>query len=174
MSDLNVFVTKSDTAVIECPKCQKRKSISVASHKGKKYSTTVKCSCKNIFTIHLDFRQYYRKSTSLDGRYQKKELDLQGHYEKIGAQPTATKQAKNRTVNCTICDISIGGISMQIIGKHLLKVGDKLRVEFELDNNKKTQILREVSIKSINDNNIGAEFTNTHDSDAALGFYLMP
>jgi hypothetical protein len=95
---------------------------------------------------------------------------LDGHYDNL----TKKNVTSPNTTNCTVKDLSFGGIRLEIKGKHLIEAGDVLMVSFELDNAKKTRIRRKISVKRVSGNIIGAEFTGKSEHDAALGFYVMP
>ncbi len=170
MSAKKILVTKSDTAVIDCPKCKVRKSVQVGSFKGKKHLMRVKCTCSHVFKIELNFRKHYRKTAALLATYSSKSLSLNGHYDHL-------RNAKNPpsldTTNCTIKNISIGGVGLKILGGHLIEEGDKLMISFRLDNEKRTLIRRQIIAKTVQGNFVGAEFTGITDHDADLGFYLM-
>ncbi|MDX1776355.1 MAG: hypothetical protein R3297_07215, partial [Desulfobulbales bacterium] len=66
---IKTFVRPDGSAVINCPHCGRQKTVSVDSYKGSKSTLKIKCSCKNIFTVNLEFRKRVRKRTSLRGTY---------------------------------------------------------------------------------------------------------
>lgn len=174
MSAIKFFVSKSGTAIIECPQCENSKSISVSAYQGKKFSTKVKCPCGHVFAINFDFRQHYRKSTLLEGNYRKSNLNIKSYYEKLPNKTRVThKQMRDGVNNCTVKDLSIGGIGLDIWGQHSIEEGDELLVEFKLNNKRHTVIKREVIVKTVHENYVGAEFQDDFDHHPDLGFYLM-
>ncbi len=54
-----------------------------------------------------------------------------------------------------------------------INVGDKLLVEFRLDDTKKTLIKKEVIIRWMKTPYIGVEFSSQSLNDGSLGFYMM-
>ncbi|MEN8141014.1 MAG: PilZ domain-containing protein [Thermodesulfobacteriota bacterium] len=136
------------------------KLISVAKFKGHKHSLKVKCTCGESFAAALDFRERYRKSTNLDAKYGK--LD---RVEKIEPR-----------MKCKIADLSLSGLALSISGSHDLRVGDDVMVQFNLDDQVKTEIKRRVTVRSIGQGFVGCQFAEADSPayDKALGFYLMP
>lgn len=170
MSAQKIYASQNETAVIECPKCQTRKTVPVGQYKGTKFLMKVKCACSHVFEIEVCFRKYYRKSTNLDGNYHNSKSTFEGHYQSL----SESKKVSPEVINCVISDLSFGGVSMKIMGRHLLEVGSKLLLTFHLDNSKKTLIQKKVVVKRIDGNIVGAEFVDTPKLDPELGFYLMP
>lgn len=178
MSKTKVFVTEKDTAVIECPDCQLRRAVPVAQYKGKKLSMKVKCACSHVFEIELDFRKHYRKTSSLDGHYRNvndENLNIEAHYQHHNSRTIVShNQKKQLPVNCIIKNVSFSGVGIEVMGHHLITVGNQLLLIFKLDNRKQTLVNRKVTVKSVINNFIGAEFSDANEHSAELGFYLMP
>jgi hypothetical protein len=174
MSTIKFFVSHTGNVIIECPQCSSSKEISVAACKGKIFSTKVKCRCGHIFPIKLDFRQHHRKHTLLDGNYQKTNLTIESYYEKLSPRTaTVFQHPQIEAVNCTIVDLSAGGVGLNISGLHEIEEGDELFLQFNLDNKKKSLIKCAVTVKKVRGNLIGAEFKEGSDFNPELGFYLM-
>ncbi len=71
MSDANsrkIYVSCDDTAVISCPHCDHQKTVPVGSYKGKT-RVKIKCGCKNVLDVNLEFRRNVRKKTNLSGKF---------------------------------------------------------------------------------------------------------
>lgn len=73
----------------------------------------------------------------------------------------------------TVIDISRTGLKLQISGKHNLKNGDWIEVEFRLDNKVRTQINRIVNIKNVDGQYVGASFREVKSFDPVIGFYML-
>lgn len=167
---MNFFVNQSGRAIVECPHCKNSKSISGAAYKGKKFTMNVKCPCGHVFPINLDFRKHYRKVTLLDGNYHKTNLNIESFYEKLSNKDGSSR---NRIKNCTVRDLSLGGVGLDIWGNHTIEEGDELFLEFNLDTKRNSLIRCEVTVKTVRENFVGAEFKGREDCHAYLGFYLM-
>ncbi len=162
MISKRVRVNKENLAAIKCPHCSTMKLISVKKFKGAKHSLNVKCTCNNSFSVSLDFREKYRKSTNITGKYAKIEPDV------------PTIEAPN--LKCQIADLSLTGLALSIPGAHKLHVGDELVIAFTLDDKGATNIQRRVVVRVIGQGFVGCQFDEIESPayDKALGFYLMP
>ncbi len=160
-----VRVNSDNLAAIKCPHCQSVKLISVHKFKGLKHSLKVKCTCNNSFSVSLDFRERYRKSTNIDAKYIKIDKDI----KKRG-------MLVEPNLKCKVADLSLSGLALTIIGSHNLQVGDELMVDFTLDDKASTHIKRKANIRVIGQGFVGCQFDEADSPayDKALGFYLMP
>ena len=162
MISKRVHVNKENLAAIKCPHCGTMKLISVKKFKGDKHSLNVKCTCNNSFSVSLDFREKYRKSTNIDGKYSKFDTS-------ISAVPEPN-------MKCKIADLSLTGVALSISGAHDLQVGNEVVVAFRLDDTVETNIQRRAVVKVIGQGFVGCQFDEVDSPayDKALGFYLMP
>ncbi len=162
MISKRVRVNKENLAAIKCPHCGTMKLISVKKFKGDKHSLNVKCTCNNSFSVALDFREKYRKSTNIDGKYCK--------IDPLGLSVHAPDS------KCQIADLSLTGVALSIPGAHDLRVGDELVIAFTLDGRMPTDIQRRVVVRVIGQGFVGCQFDEVESPayDKALGFYLMP
>ena len=160
-----VRVNSDNLAAIKCPHCQSIKLVSVDKFKGVKHSLKVKCTCNNSFSVSLDFRERYRKSTNIDAKYVKVDRDIKN--ADIQTEPT---------LKCKVADLSLSGLALTIVGSHNLQVEDELMVEFTLDDKASTYIKRKAVIRVIGQGFVGCQFDEVDSPayDKALGFYLMP
>lgn len=162
MISKRVRVNKENLAAIKCPHCATMKLISVKKFKGDKHSLNVKCTCNNSFSVSLDFREKYRKSTNIAGKYTKIDPAVSA------IQPPHLK--------CQIADLSLTGVALSIPGAHDLRVGDELVIAFNLDDKVETPIQRRAVVRVIGQGFVGCQFDEVESPayDKALGFYLMP
>lgn len=160
-----VRVNSENLAAVKCPHCQSMKLISVHKFKGVKHTLKVKCTCNNSFSVSLDFRERYRKSTNIDAKYVKIDQDIK----------QMNRQADPH-LKCKVADLSLSGLALTIIGSHNLQVGDKLMVAFTLDDKASTHMERRVLVRVIGQGFVGCQFDEVGSPayDKALGFYLMP
>lgn len=151
------FVTRESTATITCPKCNKSRNIEASKYRNRKHTIKVRCSCRYQFAVLLDYRKSYRKETNLEGTY-------------IMVPPAVGKGRLN------VLNISRNGIGFtvgfSVSGSHPLVPGQKVRVTFQLDNKKQTDIEKVVTIKNVQGHYIGGEFDDTKAFEKDLGFYL--
>ena len=152
-STSRVFVRQDGSATITCPACTKIKIISAEKFKKENHRLRVRCSCSHTFTVDLDFRQYFRRQTSLKANFT---LDL----------PAAGYGST------LITDISLSGVRFRVNNTAGLTVGKRGHIEFKLDNKSKTRLSRDFTIRSIGENSIGCEFLKDNEYDKVLGFYM--
>ncbi len=133
-----VFVTSELTATISCPNCGKSKIQDVSKFIKNAAQVNLKCKCKcsHAFSVILDRRRSTRKDKYFDGKIIG--LNIQGY---ILRESLKSKIMVN--------NLSMHGIRITIQEKIPLKEGEKLEIEFQLDDPKKPKILREIIVKRI-------------------------
>lgn len=156
-----VFVTANNTAVFECPKCNKTKMVNVSKYKmiEKAVRIKVNCPCGNSYPVFLERRKHYRKSANFPGKF-------------------VLYQADNKidTGMMRVIDVSRSGLKLKMNVKREFSIGDRLMVEFTLDDQKRSTVKKEVVVRKVADDIVGVEFVSvsaSDPSDSALGFYLM-
>jgi hypothetical protein len=153
--DVERFFVKSDNTVdIKCPYCRTTRTVPVTKIKDPKEVFDVKCLCRKVFKVILEFRKMYRKETELRGRYI--------NQARPGDEGTII-----------VSNISMVGLGFHTIGPHYIECDNILTIEFRLDDEQKTFITREVAIKEVQGNFAGGEFINLDRYDKFLDFYLM-
>lgn len=155
MEPQKAFVREDGTTVLKCPFCRHARTVSVAALKDKKKVIKVKCSCQQSYSVSLELRKLYRKSTHLNGRYTNLSLN-------------------NETGMMIVKDVSMGGIGFEAVGKSRIEVEHELEVTFTLDDTHSSVIKKQVVVRIVRDKFIGCEFLHAHEYDKALGFYLLP
>lgn len=163
MTIKKIFSDNDSRIKLVCPVCRKNTILDLSAYKKILEPVTIerKCQCGHIHTVILERRKFYRK-----------DVDLPGLYSHRGE--TAKK-------TMTVVDLSRSGIRFEVPGPPDFSVGDRLDVEFRLDNVHKTLIKKDVWIRSISGRQSGAEFcsremSNPYDKayDMAIGFYTFP
>jgi DNA-directed RNA polymerase subunit RPC12/RpoP len=158
MSSQKVFISGKSEALIVCQKCGQTKTISAdpADVGGK--TAQIRCkNCGNSFKVVFETRSRYRKDTSLEGHFLRKDKggDDFGHM--------------------VVHDLSMGGMRFEPTGRTVFRVGDLLTIDFRLDDENKSMIRISAIVKSIGERDIGVEFMNLDEhTRKTLGFYLMP
>ena len=148
------FVKPDGTADIKCPYCRVVKTVPLTKIKNPKKVIEVKCLCRKVFNVILEFRKMYRKETELKGRYVNQSRD-------------------NDEGGIIISNISMNGLGFHIKGAHKIEQDNILKVEFRLDDEQKTFIARQVMVREVQGNFVGVEFVNVDKYDKFLDFYLM-
>ena len=156
-----VYVTPNYTAVFECPQCKNSRSVDVSKFKKieKEVKIKVNCPCGHSYPVILERRRHYRKPVNLAGTY-------------LFLVPGGPAKKKMLTVK----DLSRSGLKIKVSEKPDFDVGDKVLVEFHLDDNRRSLIKKEAIVRTISDLHIGLEFSSMNSSDPgdkALGFYLF-
>jgi len=162
-----VFISDDNIAIFICPECKKTKNVDISRHKNldKAYKIKCTCPCGHVYNAILEKRKHYRKETDLPGIY----ITI---ISSLGAD--FVEEVGRGTLRVT--DISRSGLQLTLKMKRSFSIGDKIAVEFKLDDRRNTPIKKEVIIKSIKRLIIGVEFCNidpSDPSDKALGFYLL-
>lgn len=149
-----VYVNQEGLAVLKCPSCEKVRNSKVDKFKGARHVLKVKCNCGEQFLVNLEFRKTYRKEINLSGKYT--------------LLPEKVHQGTIVVVN-----MSKGGVGLQISGAHNTKEGDKLILNFALDDAHGSEIEKKVVVRLVQGNYLGCEFIEASSHDKAIGFYLM-
>ncbi len=150
-----VFVNQENKAVFTCPSCTKArtKDVSKVLHENKSATIKVKCPCGHIFPVVLERRKYYRKATKLPGIF--------------------IPEKKLKEFPMTVTNLSRSGLEFKSYENNNLKVGDRLKAEFRLDDKSRSLMSKEVIVKKIEGTTVGAEFCVMDEYDKVLGFYLF-
>jgi predicted RNA-binding Zn-ribbon protein involved in translation (DUF1610 family) len=153
-----VFITSNNTATFVCPKCGNTSVVNVTKYAStdKRVTVNCRCICGHDFKVSLEKRRQYRKSTDLPGEYSYRRPDGD------------TDKGVMRVV-----DISSNGLKLKLNVERRFNGGEKLRVEFHLDDRRRTYIEKEVIVRNVKKNLVGTSFAPTEGDDPALGFYLM-
>ncbi len=155
MKVVRCFVKPDDTTTIICPDCNEPKTILVAAYKHKKHSIKVRCRCKEIFTIQLDFRNVYRKPTNLPGIY------------------TNLSSPDKESFPVVITNASQGGLGFVAPHPEYIKKGQILSMEFQLSDKKKTKLTKTVVVQNVRKDHVGCKFEGNQAFEKALGFFLQ-
>jgi predicted RNA-binding Zn-ribbon protein involved in translation (DUF1610 family) len=153
-----VFISSNDTATFVCPQCGNASTVNVAKYAAINRKVTVngKCSCGHHFRVTLEKRRQYRKGTDLPGMYY--------HRLNNGDMDKGIMR---------VVDISSKGLKLKLNVERDFQIGASLRVEFHLDDKRRTFIEKEVIVRNVNKNLVGTSFSLIDGDDPNLGFYLM-
>ncbi len=156
-----IFITEDNTATLICPACGNFKTVDVSKYLGYSISVKIKvrCKCGHTFPVFLERRQQFRKTTNIEGYY-------------TCSDRRSAPSAAHISGKMTITDLSGTGIRMKLNAMPRFTVGDRLQVEFHLNDSHNSLVRKEVVVKNMKGYFVGAEYTSSLNFDSALGFYL--
>jgi len=149
------YIRPDNTAVISCPHCGRQKTLQVDSFKVHKSKLKIKCGCKSIFTVNLEFRKRKRKRTSLRGTF-------------------INHSKKGLRGNIKVINVSVSGLEFTSLEAEKFAINDELTLEFTLDDEHRSEIRKDAAVKSVRTKSVGCEFTGAGGLafDGPLGFYI--
>ena len=152
-----VFINDQGEGTFICPSCNKGviKDLSEFSETPSAVRLKCKCSCGNVYRVLVERRRHFRKPVNLAGIFIFQ--DSQSHPVKGLIK---------------VLDISQSGVRFSVNNIPDFKVGDKLIIEFTLDDEEHSQIREVGTVRRIHTNIIGFTFKNT-DHYGKLGQYLF-
>ncbi|MFW6335262.1 MAG: PilZ domain-containing protein [Desulfosalsimonas sp.] len=158
---VKAFITSENTAAITCPVCQKSviKDVSRFKDANRYIKLKAHCSCGHSYSVFLERRKQYRKTVSLRGVYKH--------------QDGEDSSAGQHWGSMTVVDISRTGIRMKLSLPPRFQVGDRISVEFRLDDANNSLIQRDVIVENITDFHVGATYSMAQSYDNVIGFYLL-
>ena len=155
-NEVKSYVRPDNTAVISCPHCKRQKEIKAEKFTGSKSRLKIKCACKHVFKVQLEYRKRYRKTTNLSGKY-------------------VNHSKHNSSGRLYVRNISVSGLEFTTMDIHSFEVDDELTVTFNLDDEQRTEVIKDVIVRDVRKISIGCEFDRGGDLafDGPLGFYIM-
>ena len=155
---IKIFVRDNGRALFVCPACGFTHEIDVSKYKDRGAQTLhARCRCQKVLAINFDFRGHARK-----------DVDLSGSFRVLDRGMTHMKGVM------MVRNLSLTGIAFDPTSGAEPMVGQKVAVEFHLNDRKVSHIEKEVIVRSIgNGGLIGCQFIDYGELDPALGFYLQ-
>jgi hypothetical protein len=112
------------------------------------------CVCGNDSEVKLEFRKFFRKDTELEGLYYR--TTPEGHWGKM-----------------IVRNLSMPGCRFEMIKKDPLARGEEIKIQFTLDNSRKSIIKKKAVISEVEGRSVGCRFLELPGYiDSELGFYL--
>jgi len=147
-----VFATRSGKANFTCPECGKVKQMDVSRFRNVDKEIKLKCTCicTHTFSVILERRKYIRKAVNLDGSC---------HHD-------------NEWYPVKVIDISRLGLKIKIEAGLNVSPGEKLVIDFVLDDADGSRVSKEVIIRTVPKTALGVEFLSQDHYDK-LGTYLL-
>jgi hypothetical protein len=152
-----VYLNDRGEGTFICPVCEKGviRDLSQFAESQTAVRLKCKCSCGNTYRVLVERRRHFRKTANLVGTFTFK-----------GKNGRPTKGL------IKIRDISKSGIQFSVNSIPEFKVGDRLTIEFTLDDEDRSQIREHGIVRRIHSNVIGFSFKTT-DHYGKLGQYLF-
>jgi hypothetical protein len=155
------YIIQDNKSRIDCPYCGFSKTVNISKYLKpmNKSKLKIRCKCSKTHIAAFERRQRHRKNTNLQGQYF---LGPKGNELVAG--------------EILISDISISGVQFQLMEDKMdfIGVGDRVVVEFRLNDRPGAVIKRDVVIKNINDCSVNAEFVErvSFEKDLSLKIFL--
>jgi hypothetical protein len=148
------------TAHIACKHCNQHKLLDISDIRDLGTRLKATCTCGESLFIKIELRREQRKTVNLEG------VLIRGHGDRIAlkADDWARIQVNN---------LSRNGIGFKLFGRQDVRVDDRFRVKFTLDNTASSVIQKKVVVRSVAAQNIGCMFVGQASCDVTIGFYLM-
>lgn len=155
-----IFANSRHQATFLCDACGKQvvKDVSRFATLDREIRLKWRCSCGEHSNVMLERRQFVRKSVKLPGAYS-----------------FAAPDGRTLSGAVTLLDISQRGLRFKHEGslrRPALQAGQRLSIRFKLDDEFQTTISREVVVRKISGDVVGAEFIVREHYDK-LGAYLL-
>lgn len=147
-----IYVDKNNQAMFICPKCGFERILDAMNFRAMKDLVKGECRCIETYRFVLEYRRHHRKDVSLSGEY-----IIPKSGEKGGL---------------TIKQLSMTGIRFESLKPHQISKDDILEVKFKLDDHKKSDICKPITVIWVKDSNVGGQFTETKSYEKDLWFYL--
>ena len=149
-----IYADADEMVTFTCPKCNKSVRDYANDYKQTKGPILLKCLCGNSYEVLIEFRKFYRKATTLDGTYFR------------SAHP-------NNRGRMIVKNLSAEGCGFEKLDMTPLVQGEEIKIEFRLDNLKKSQIQKKARVLNVDKHYIGCKFDEPPDSfDPDIGAYL--
>jgi PAS domain S-box-containing protein len=148
------------TANIACKDCNHQKVIDISQIRPLGSRLKVTCVCGHEMFYKVELRREHRKTVKLEGVF------IKGPGDRIALKSDDWGRIQ-------VNNLSRHGVGFKIFDAHDIRVNDRFRVKFTLDNTASSVIQKEVAVRSVTGKIIGCEFTGKDPVDVTLGFYMM-
>lgn len=148
------------TANIACRHCNRQKLLDISEIRDMGTRLKATCACGNEMYVKIELRREIRKNVNLNGVF------IRGRGDRIAIKSDDWGKIR-------IHNLSRHGIGFTVFDKPDVRVGDRFRVKFTLDNTANSVIQKEVVVRSVAEDAIGCEFAGKDPCDVTIGFYMM-
>ena len=149
-----LYVDDAGMVTFLCPKCGDPRKQSVEKYRDVTGLTKMSCTCGYVSEVKLEFRKFFRKDTELEGLYYR--TIPEGHWAKM-----------------VVKNVSILGCRFEMRRRELLGEGEEIKLQFTLDNPRRSIIRKKAIVSEVEGSNVGCKFVDYPGYiDSELGFYL--
>ncbi|MGZ3636113.1 MAG: PilZ domain-containing protein [Syntrophales bacterium] len=149
-----LYVDEAGMVTFLCSKCGNSRKQSVVKYRDQVGSVRLNCICGYDSEVKLEFRRFFRKDTELEGIYYR--TTPAGHWGKM-----------------IVRNLSLLGCRFEMIKKDPLAAGEEIKIQFTLDNPRKSIIKKNAVTSEVVGNSVGCRFSELPGHiDSELGFYL--
>lgn len=157
IKERRVFLNDRGEGTFICPSCEKGviKDLQQFAETRTVVRIKCRCSCGHVYRVLVERRRHFRKPANLLGTFS---------YDGGTGRPVKGV--------IRIRDISQSGVRFSVNSIPDFAVGDRLTIEFTLDDKERSQIREDGVVRRIQSNMVGLAFKNT-DHYGKLGQYLF-
>jgi hypothetical protein len=148
------------TVNVACKNCNRQKLLQFSDIRMLGTQLKATCVCGNEMYIKIELRREHRKRVQLEGVF------IRGPGDRIAIK-------SDDWGRILITNLSRNGIGFKIFDKQDIRVNDRFRVKFTLDNTASSVVQKAVVVRSVEGGIIGCEFSGKDPCDVTLGFYMM-
>lgn len=172
-----IYLDETNHATLICPLCGKTKLIDAAPLlKGKgSVKITARFKCDACDCGHKSCEEC-RKNNCTSGNTIIFQLERRKHFRKEVSLAGSLISANGKKYPLHIIDLSRSGVKIHLPAAIPLAIGQKIIIEFTLDDVRHSLITKELTIRRIADKVVSGEFDdidNYDNNDKKIGFYLM-
>ncbi len=138
--------------LLTCEQCQRLLAIRFQPQQPE--PVHVQCLCGRPYQVEVEPRKYFRKLTQLSGTYRDSMDDV-----KTGA--------------IVVENVSFGGIQFRTTSAHSLARGDRVHIQFMLDDEQQTCIQEQIRVCHVQGDTIGTEFLDADSFNVDLAAYII-
>ena len=157
---ITALLKNGKTANIACKNCNRQKLLDISEIRAVGTRLKATCTCGKTMYVKIELRREHRKSVKLEGVY------IRGPGDRIALKSDDWGRIQ-------VCDLSRNGIGFKAFGKPDLRIKDRFRVKFTLDNTARSVVQKQVVVRSVAKETIGCQFIGQDPCDVTLGFYMM-
>ena len=155
-----VLLKDGKTANIACKHCNRQKLLDISEIRSLGTRLRATCACGNEMYIKVELRREHRKMINLDGVF------IRGRGDRIALKSDDWGRIR-------IFNLSRHGIGFKLFAKQDVRIDDRFRVKFTLDNTARSIIQKEVVVRTVIEETIGCRFVGQDPCDVTIGFYMM-
>jgi PAS domain S-box-containing protein len=155
-----VLLSGGQAANLACKNCNHQKRLDISEIRVLGTQLKVTCACGETMFIKVELRQEHRKSVDLPGMF-------------IRSRNDHLNLKSNDWGRVRVCNLSRHGVGFKAPAKTELRVGDRLRLKFTLDNTAGSVIQKEVDVRSVAGGVVGCQFLGQDPCDVTIGFYML-